>query len=236
MLPERLKPDNLPKLEAGSFNLINLLKLTPEQEKALRERIINQGGYIDILVHPFHNETKPVSDRGPSPKYIHDRDEFIKESIITEKPLVIFEEQLKIPQLRRKIKEARRGTLYIVATDKEKPTPVLPGKEMLTNHLTKEEVEEAWNQFGEILKRLGVKRVNVGGRYLYFANTDYDHVEERQTFLDLKELAKDKPYANEWLSDHILPYGCAGVTAQNLLKQGLDVSLSRISSPDSIEP
>ena len=222
--------DNQKTSEAPSrLRILYLLGLSGNQERELKESILNQGGIVDIFVHPSCEETDPISGQTPAPEYLQKRDLFIIRTLTDGKPLIIFEEQSELLKLEERISGISKDTLYVVATGFGS-TPIIPGREILVYHPTHNNIKAAWSFLVEVLKRIGVNGANIGGRYLFLHPAEEG--QEVQELSLLKKLAKDKPSANEWLGRNILPMGCVGTTARELLERGIDVAFSPISSPD----
>lgn len=215
--------------QRSPIRLVDIFQLDPQENTILKERIGREGDSIDILVHPYYPTVRPYQD--PSREYLEERDRAIVHSLGKDnKPLIVFEQIAEVERLAERIQTDQEGTLYIVPTKANEPTPIL-------GSTTEQHTDEiAWSQVENTFHSLGVKHVTIGGRYLYFASLEdsdgIPDVDMLSELRELKELAKDKPHALEWLNRNYLPYGCAGTAAKQLLRLGFDVSLSSISTPD----
>lgn len=189
----------------SKFRQLDLLRLTLGQEQELERLIALQGRYLDVLVHPYYMDSP---DYPTTSEYIHGRDEFIKSSITTEKPLLILQDTYG--EIEANTRDIQGGTLYVV-------------NGAFSNHLE----FLAANPVADILKRTGVTHITVGGRILMYADDPEALIELAQ----LQELGDGKSHAMEWLSRNMLPYGCPMWVATGFLKRGFDISFSPISSP-----
>lgn len=218
-----------------ALKILNVLQLTPQEDCVLKERIARYAGNVNILVHPYFLEDEPVSQRGPTSTYLRERDTLIQASLNSlNTPLIIFEESRRLPFLRDRLSN-QQGTLYVIQTHREKPTPNIPYLEIKPH-----DDKIAWSLLKGALQDLGVRSINIGGRYLFFAALEDSEgipdIDSSNELRRLKEIAIGKTNALLWLNMGILPYGCAGSAAQQLLREGFDVSLSTISSPDVFIP
>lgn len=201
----------MPEYIPPRFRVINLNNgLRSEQERDLRRAIEAQNGFLDILIHPYYEDTIHGEDYPypASPEYIRQRDEFIKSTITAQKPLVIFQDTQG--ELEAKTRDIQSGILYLVAGAYSNHL------EFLASHLV-----------GDILERVGVTHIAVGGRILMYADDSKSLLELAQ----LRKLGKSKLHAVEWLNRNRLPYGCPMWTATGFLKRGFDVSFSPLISP-----
>lgn len=193
------------------FQIINLnYGLRDEQERELRQAVGDQNGELDIHVHPYYEDIVQREDYPypASSKYIEDRDEFIRSAVITGKPLIIFQDSPG--ELEVKTADIQSGRLYLVAG-------------AYSNHLE----FLASHPIADILERVGVTHIIMGGRILMYADDSQSLME----LAILRELGEGKPHAMEWLNKSRLPYGCPMWVATGFLKRGFDVSFSSIISP-----
>ena len=217
---------------------IDIFQLTDAEESALKKRVFAHRGQVDILVHPFFDEELIFDKIYEDTDYKPMRDELLGRSRDPHtRPLIIFEEQKKCVFLSSQIK--LDGTFYIVATFPMDPDPYVPNlnashrKENLTNYR-----RLAWGLLASLLHNLGTELVIVGGKYMNF---DHDLRKNRGRLKnarleELRAVLEDKSCAAEWVNEYLLPSGCAGHTACELVMQGFDVSLSPISYPDVFSP
>lgn len=192
------------------FTIIDLnYDLNPQQEGDLKREVEEQGGEIDVLVHPYYLDTV-ITERyeyQASPEYIQKRDAFIKSAITTKRPLVVFQDDHD--ELIAKTRNIQSGLLYEV-----------PGADPGNLDFL------AANRIGDILERAGITHVIVGGRILMYAYPkDLTGVDE------LERLCIGKPRALEWASREMILYGCPMRAACGFLQRGFDVSFSPICSP-----
>lgn len=193
------------------FQIINLnYGLRDAQERKLRQAVRAQNGELDVHVHPYYEDTEQREDYPypASSEYIQDRDEFIRSAVIAEKPLIIFQDSPG--ELESKTAGIQSGILYLVTGAYSNHL------EFLASHLV-----------GDILERVGVTHIAVGGRILMYADDPKSLLELAQ----LRELGRSKPHAVEWLNRNRLPYGCPMWAAMGFLKRGFDVSFSPLISP-----
>lgn len=207
---------------------INMLDDCSDLEK-LRARIAQNGGAVDVLVHPFFKlpGTLRYGREEPTGHYARHCQEHIINCLFDDgSPLIIFEERLGIESLLKRFSYGMPAELYVVPTRLYDPAPDVPG-------LNK---QQSWKRAISLLRRLSVVHARVGGRYLYFADLQGVQKGDDQDLLShlrhLQRAAARRFYAQRWLRHGLVPFGCAGSTAQHLLLGGFDVSLLPISSPE----
>ncbi len=206
----------------------NLLEYDSNQLAALRQRIVSANGMVDILVHPFFKEVDP--HRPASSDYIDKRNRRLSESAQNPVLLIIFEEYDQLPTL-----EQNNGhiPLIVVPTKSENPTPYVQGLDPLVT-----DDENAWKTMVRLFQTLEIKHIRLGGRYMSFAALEDGEGIPNDDMLvllnELKTLAHHLPNAQAWLEEGVLPFGCAGRAAQVFIRNGFDVTISDIASPDNL--
>lgn len=206
-----------------SFVFLNLLKLSPGEEDELKSQIENQGGHVDILVHPYYEDF--LFSKKPAFEYYQQRDKFIRDTLTNRKPLILFEEEYRLDERKLLLSsDFKSGSLYTVSTYRCEPTPIIPAGETLTSQKTVTNNGVAsWDYLGNVLTRMSVNHITIGGRHLTIEINDW--------WEKLTVSSEKQPNVREWLKGNKIPYGCVGNTAIELARRGLDVSFSPITYP-----
>lgn len=208
----------------------------------LRDKVRRNHGVIEILVHPFYGDGDLTSEPHFELRegYSEERNEFIQRALKQDIPLVIFEEEDSLKDLKKRI-DSRVGTVYVV--------PTLPGNAMPSSikrnygyHPIFMNLRaasglrfEAWRKVTEPLEKAGVKKAIVGGEYMVLEQLQSDS--GKSLFDQFSSLAKGKKGAMELVNAGLFPSACPGQVINTLLAAGIDVSISAISSPtNKIEP
>jgi hypothetical protein len=208
---------------SNSFKVLNLLKLSLSENDELRKQIGNQGGYIDILVHPYYPCYSDFFDNSTF-AYHQQREKFMKGLLAAEKPLILFEEKSELGLRKLSLPhDFKNGKIHMVTTYQNTPTPVLPKREVLA--LGGKATVASWDYLRNVLAGIGVKHIGIGGRQLVVTEGDWDGGWEQ------KINAEKQPNVSEWLKGNKIPLGCVGFAAKELAKRGFDVSFSPITGP-----
>jgi hypothetical protein len=210
----------------NSLRTLNLFKLSSSENDELRRQIENQKGHVDILVHPYYPCYSDFFNNSVS-IYHQQREKFMKDLLAGKKPLILFEERSELNLRKLSLpRDFKNGKIHMVTTYQNTPTPVLPKREILA--LRENEVitdAASWNYLKNVLVRIGVKHIGIGGRQLVVTEGDWDGGWEQ------KINAEKQPNVSEWLKGNKIPLGCVGFAAIELAKRGFDVSFSSITSP-----
>lgn len=225
------------ELEASEpFKIVDLLKIDKTELEKLRRKVKRNKGKVEILVHPFYDENNPECAFPSTDEYKRVRNEFIDRAIEENVPLVIFEQDSDYNLLVDRIGNSA-GTLYVVRTLDGEPTPKTEEhKQFLMGRARLNAEFRAWERVNRVLRAAGIKKANIGGRYMILkpSRDDEDHEDQFNRFT---KAAKGKKNAKVWLDEKLYPDACPGIVVFKLLQQGIDVSLSYISSPTSkLEP
>lgn len=225
------RPTDLPE----SLVSINLLAMDTASKSLLKAQVRRNSRTVNVLVHPYFREDE-TNGKYPfplTPEYTAARDSFIVNTVEEGKPLMIFEEAAKCATLAEQI-AAKRGIVYWVATCDGDATPALikedPQFGLFMHYRTRMRLEaEAWDKVKVALSSVGIRRLNVGGRYMVLHEPTTD---PGQRFLDdLRKSAKGKKNTKEIIDRGLIPGACPGQLMIKMLHRGFDISLSEISSP-----
>lgn len=205
------------------LHFVNLFNLTLEEEFTLKNSVDGNSGGIRILVHPFW-------DTGASEEaqqnYSRSLSRLLKSEGLREVPSVIFEEEGKFEQTKERIKteldpSASEITFYLVPTQTGRPEPK-PDKD--STNLSRENTELAennWQRLTDVLTKVGVKKILVGGKSL----ATYIGENERESY--------QQQFAQKWPEGEKIIVGhCVGQAIQNLAKH-FEVDISGIAFPHS---
>ena len=188
------------------------------------------NGRLNILVHPFFSEntTPTLNKRYVTKKYLKKRDEYIREALDSNTPLIFFQQSFDYKNLPSRISQIGDYTIYTVKTKNGEETPKGGRKE--------------WNMLADILSKGEIKIVTVSGLYLVYEpinkaieefDIKYDKEKIQLEFINMIPKYIDKyPIARKWLKKNFVPTGCVGYTIMNLLKYGFDVSIGELTAPD----
>lgn len=208
--------------------MIDILKI--KDYSNLKERVKRNDNRIFFLIHPFYSEDTNPNDKGRyiTEEYKVRRDNFLKENLNREYPLVIFQPEELMEDLKEKLSGYNQCEIYVVNTKLGESTPI--------------KGEEKWDDIVEIVKNVDAKYVELGGIFLdrrtpkvamEMFELRYDSTRQIPRFIDnMSKYSDQYRYAREWLDENLVPRGCVGLTAINLLERGIDVKFSNITSPD----
>lgn len=147
----------------------NVLSLTEEERETLKSRIAESQGLVRIVIHPYYlKQIASLSDsseykiklHGPRATIVEESfDRMLKAKSTV--PIMLFDSEERIGGTKQKIDpilKASGNELYLVPTYDASPVP---------SAKVSKSVEGEWKFFIDIMKNLGVKRLIVGGMYLF---------------------------------------------------------------------
>jgi hypothetical protein len=221
------KFDEQPSSELPNLlKILNLLKLSSSENDELRKQIENQGGHVDVLVHPYYPCYSEFSNSLIF-VYYKQRDSFIKNQLTAGKPIILFEEEGRLDKRKLYLShDFKKGKLYTVTTYQNDPTPVLPEREAL-NLQGKTVITDtiSWDYLRNLFKGMGINHIGVGGRQLIIMSGNWDKW--------IQKVAVEKqPSVSEWRKENKIPFGCVGFAATELAKRGFDISFLPITRPE----
>lgn len=231
-----------------SPRLVNIFTASLKDLEPLKKKVC-RNGLVRVTIHPFLKEHSQASIEYPRiPGYQKERDKIFQAD--SEDPLIIGEEARlvrSLPQRIREIAVSPPEQIFIYTTERNRADSIRPGflyrlqRSLASICISQDHKrQEDWDHLANILRRLGVENVALGGQYLtYFdANSCKDpkispHLQEC-----LERLAKPGSgklqIPDETDATALLPVTCVGWTAQNLAYRGFNVSLTLPSSPRKI--
>jgi len=185
--PFRIKAE-LPKSPeiSGNLEITYFLDLSTEQLASLSQRVEQNHGIIRIFVHPFYDDLiNEMGGRIPAGRSSDDflakcetepagvkKRERLKSGLKrilslppeTTPPVIIFEYEDKVEYLPSRLAEVQQDNqVYVVPTGIMDPFPRLQQKRGEYHNVP---IEERWHLFIEQLKKIGVKKVLIGGMRL----------------------------------------------------------------------
>jgi len=230
-LPQNLSEGYRAHENARSPRFINVFEMGALDRADLKGRVEAANGELDILVHPYYKIWESVKNLA----YPAGRRSLITDVTtgLSPRPLLILEEYFRFEDLAARL-NVTQGSFFVMPTRRGDPRPVVNDSRGQTHCETFEHVTT-------LLNELGVKHAIISGKYMFLRKPP-EHpltarwLNRKRTLERLREVAEDKPNAQLWIDAGILPDGCAGFTATELLKDGFDVSLSQVSEPDVFMP
>lgn len=227
---ENLEAKNFPEPKETSENfrdkLVSIFKMGEKEAAALRERVIKNNGLIRVFIHPYFTEYGESQERDRQ----EGRDSFPDSidlkgaelafkrilSLKPEKtpPILVFIGAASIDDFLDQYKDTITDKLYIIPTREYSPTPLTPEfypknpskdpfAELDLSEEYKDKREEiGWQETAKRLKKLGVKKIIIGGAELYLGEK------------------KEGPH-----------YGCLGNSVDHFSKE-FEVDVSGLSWPE----
>jgi hypothetical protein len=204
---------------------VSLIELFLSSNKQLAEfkcSVERNHGTLPVLVHPlFGEEADPVYPLTEGYRtLLHQYTTSLLESGL---PLLVFESRGDWRRLSNLLGQQAKGNIYGVRT-----YPYSPNPEGGTNE---------WIELVCQLRKVGARRMTIGGRYLVFnpvvSALQIGNFENHRDFardIDFHQ-SKRLPLASRWLNKELVPSGCVGALGISLLKEGFDVGFSTASSP-----
>lgn len=214
------KTAEIPYMDYDSFRL-------------LQEQVFRSGRKATVLAHPYAGEDNPEALFPATEAYCRDRDNLITTLLEEGQPVIIFEPDSSIDQLKGLV-NSTEGVLFTVRTVEGDVTPELireytGGSPFCSPREISHFTWKALSRITDVLQKAGVRHLTVGGRYLGFHEVRNET--GQQKLAEFKDYAKGKSKAKKWLSAGLIPSGCVGDLAYRFLQRGFDVSFSSVSSP-----
>lgn len=199
----------------------------------LQQAADGSEGQATLLVHPWY-EPQPYTER----YNYSSRLKKLLGKAGNSQLVIVFEERGNIRPLREKLsRSGASGQVFVVPTKERSSKPV---------------ERNGWDKLGETLRDLKVRKVVIAGQQLDIYHRDGDFVNfaaandeiyfrGKVAHEILAEYARalsdkqSKPYedlcCHGWIEHGMVPYGCVGAAASNLLFQGMDVQFSGATRP-----
>jgi len=158
----------------------NFFELSEEEEGSLREKVEQSRGLVRIFVHPYFVEHEKEWNEESKKKLLSiDRALRILALTDSEKspPVLCMEESGKMGELKQRLKTPDyqegfsgevKNDVYIIPTAKSDPLPVFDDSRRIRSDYSEQEEAENWKRLTLQLKKMGVKKVLVGGMFLDF--------------------------------------------------------------------
>lgn len=223
------------------LDIITLDGLESPNTYGLKDSVRRNKGVVEILVHPFHTQGAQTSTPFEQREgYVSERDDFVQSVISKDIPLVVFQEEATLDALSSQI-NAESGRIYVVPTleGEARPSSIKRHPQyhliFMNYRIAAQENATAWKMAIVPLKNAGVKRAVVGGEYMVLVKPGSDA--EEVLFSRFSSLAQGKKGAMKLVAAGVFPSGCPGQVINELLRRGIDISISPISSPTNrIQP
>ncbi len=195
--------------------LRDLWELSIEEIEKLKAHIEEYHGVIRIFVHPFF-ESAEIYPKDPEKAEKVRRIDQVLQRMAEMEPartpaIFLLEPFRKIEELPSHFNGGSfRNKFYVVQTDSASPQPYFKGDAVGVDgniHWSKN-----WSVFTDWLKELGVKKIIIGGQYLFIGTRIFNFGQHKSKKEDL-ELQ-----------------GCVG-TASRMLGQQFEIEFSNFASP-----
>lgn len=228
------------------IDFIRASRVQPQEFQLLKESVSQAKGTLGIWVHPYFHEFRNESidgvnserdtvfpDKDKAKKYEELRDRLISGTLQKGRPIVIFEGHNNLGRLRNKLTEDN-GAVFVVETERNGPSPMGIGND--------------WIGVKDCLEELGVKRINLSGEYFSLIPHNelklvlYSRAIERPIPVGrafktmsswLSEVEKDitGPNVLTWAKQKMIPIGCVGQAALELISMGINTRVTPVTCP-----
>jgi hypothetical protein len=185
---------------------------------------------VHLVIHPFYTTIadKKPNNRYATQGYLDTISNFIKENLEKNAKIIVFQEASKIETLNSQLSVFNDYEIWYVQTVTGEATPIF---------------KNGWKQFSEIIIKNDITSVTISGLFLVnksISDTLKDYEEKYDRECTLPEFIRNReqyiqkfPIARKWLKMNFVPTGCVGFAIMNLLKYGIDVDISKQTSPCS---
>lgn len=219
------------------FRLVDLEHINSTDAYYLSRSVRNNNGLAYVLVHPFHREGEDLElPFALRPEYEDERNEFIRNALSSNKPLIIFEEEESLSKLGERL-GSDVGTAYFVPTLTGNATPSSIknyagyDKLFMSSRVSRDLNYRAWEYAVGPLVDAGVKRAEVGGKYMVLEESVGSG---DPYFNNFKRMAKGKRSAKQLVDSGIFPSASPGQVINQLLLRDIDVTISGVASPTNV--
>ncbi|MBI2639405.1 MAG: hypothetical protein HYW90_00735 [Candidatus Sungbacteria bacterium] len=197
-------------------------EMDKKNELSLKEKIKQAKGLIRVFIHPDferYSGFESIKEQPEDVEKLRQEEQIFRRILSSEStatpPIFIFEdgwESLDYQQKEERLERLTANDLFLVRTYPANPDPLplhkKPGSSWrVLNEAERERREEditfMWQWLAEELKKLGVKKILIGGLEFYVTGD------------------KDKSHS-----------GCMGIAMNKLKKYGFDVEISALTWPD----
>ena len=156
-------PSGKEDIEKIKISIHDIFSLSAEEKSDLKGKILESKGIVRIMIHPYYMEQKELDvDHKKSPR-VAIVDTGFKRILQTKStaPVFLFEAYNQVFSTSAKIipilKEAG-NEIYMVPTFEDNPQPFMG--------YASEKRGEEWYEFIDLIKKLGVKKLVIGGMHL----------------------------------------------------------------------
>lgn len=216
-MSQELRPGQEAEQKHGAVRLF--FEMDKKTEVSLKERIEKAKGLVRIFVHPDferYSRFEDIKDRPEDVKKLREAEQIFRKILSSKSetmpPLFIFEDGASNEDFEEKEEQFRKlaaNDTFIIRTSFANPDPLPIGKERTYRWPDLKDVEKSrgeqffmWQWLIEELKKLGVKKILLGGLEFYVTGD------------------KNKNHS-----------GCMG-TAMNKLKAHFEIEISTLTWPD----
>jgi hypothetical protein len=210
-------------------NLLDAAKRETVEFEIFADKVSKSKKHLPILVHPFYPPHRGIA-KERADVYAQRRNHFISSALAHGFPLTLFEERQKVPELPEKLGPEMNGTVYVIETIPNDPDPA----------------QNSWETVVKSLRLADAKLLTLGGVYLTLQKVDekkfgvrlldgivplQEAMQTLRGFAD--EIAGCEGHENvsayQWIDRELLPVGCVGGAAIELLTRGFNVQFTPVS-------
>lgn len=226
-----------------TFAFENLLTMSDQQRKRMKERIAATNGAVEIWIHTHYaNDTgeKTKEEIESFARYLEQRDTFISHGHVGKMPVIAFiESNPLIPGSDEVLEDYKtyygdlkedKDTLSEIAfvrTFDNHSVPCIIGQEDYSVFSEDTRIDN-WNELGGLFHSLGVTTVILRGRNFAYEERDKDRLDTAYTLY----VDKHNELAGDSDGTVSVPAKCVGDAMVNLEVRGFRVLSSRLTYPD----
>lgn len=175
----------LPRPEKGpAGRVLRFFEMDAKEEGLLKERIAKFDGLVRVFVHPDFSTYANFESNADDPATVQKLEtaETVFQRLLASESekmpaLIIFEDGANQEEFRSKedaFREVVGSDVYVIRTEMANPTPLSPDREstykwkfLEPNTIPAQERTDMWQWILEEFKRLGIKKVLIGGLEYY---------------------------------------------------------------------
>lgn len=172
---EGVQKERGPRGEVKEF-----FRLLPEEEEALRTRIVANHGLVRIFVHPYYQKWRgnPLVRPPKDPPEEQAKKEELNQAILRmaqlpaerTPPILFFEEEHSLDKFKSSLAGILENTFYVVPTQDAMPEPFVEPNEGFEKD--SEISKRNWDTLRQKMHAYGVKKVLIGGMYFRVKSGD----------------------------------------------------------------
>ncbi len=229
-LPKVIGPENIEK----GVTATNLFELNYPQREELMKKVSANNGEAVIVIHPFYEEEHDYTN--PEGKYSEFKSNLERTiSNQDERPTIFFVPARK--DLDPENRDVQRFSIMLALVGREEEAIYVPTdydssvpffKDFEAPYPGSREWDEGWDKVASYLTGLGIQKIILKGRNLRY-------YEVRGARLNKAEKAYiiHKKGVLDNRARELIPVGCLGSAAVELVARGLDVEISEETYPNT---